>query len=140
MGAGFDYLTFLHHDDQIGTADGGEAVGDDDGRFVLSEVGECLLDEAFTFGVESGGEVTADCGRCRPRRPNPQKPAATNVYQPSLTNYLAKKAVRQLSYRTACFIVYQLLLRRCVFCLFVGGQDASGGFFFFGTECPVGLH
>ena len=40
MCAGFDYFAFFHDDDQIGAADGGEAVGDDDGGFVFGEVGE----------------------------------------------------------------------------------------------------
>ena len=40
MGAGFDYFAFFHDDDEVGAADGGEAVGDDDRGFVLGQIGE----------------------------------------------------------------------------------------------------
>jgi hypothetical protein len=45
----------LHDMDHGGVADGGEAVGDDDGGAALHEAVEGLLDVLFGFAVEGGG-------------------------------------------------------------------------------------
>eukprot|EP00903_Cladosiphon_okamuranus_P003719 g3717.t1 len=55
VGALLDDFPVIEDADEIGTADGGEAVGDDEGGAVCAEEVECLLDEFFGGVVEGGG-------------------------------------------------------------------------------------
>ena len=52
-----DDAAVVHHDDPVGAADGGEAVGDDDRRAVVHQPLERLLDQPLGFGVERGGRL-----------------------------------------------------------------------------------
>ncbi len=60
MGAGGGDATFLHDQDLVGVADGGEAVGDDEGGAAVDEVLEGELDEMLGFGIDRGGGVVED--------------------------------------------------------------------------------
>lgn len=60
MGAAFDDLAVFHDEDLVGAADGGEAMGDDEGGAAAHEVGETFLDHGFGFGVEAGGGFVED--------------------------------------------------------------------------------
>ena len=59
--AAFDDLAgFGEEEDEVGAADGGEAVADDEGGAVGEEVGHGGLDELFAFGVEVAGGFVED--------------------------------------------------------------------------------
>ncbi len=53
-------LSLLDDEDLVGAADGGEAVGDDEGGAALHEVVQAVLDEGFGFGVEGAGGFVED--------------------------------------------------------------------------------
>ena len=55
MGALLDGGAVRDDDDEVGIADGREAVGDDDGGASGAEPGEGGLDGGLAFGVEGGG-------------------------------------------------------------------------------------
>ena len=55
MGALLDYLTVVHDDDEVGMADGGEAVCNDDAGASGHELVKGLLYQEFVFGVEGAG-------------------------------------------------------------------------------------
>ncbi len=55
MGAAFDDLPAVHHQDQIGCQDGAQAVGDDDARPPGHDPLEGFLDQRFGFTVERTG-------------------------------------------------------------------------------------
>ena len=50
VGATLDDPSLLDDEDLVGAADGGEAVGDDEGGAALHEVAEAMLDEGFGLG------------------------------------------------------------------------------------------
>ena len=52
VGAFFDDVAFVHDKNQVGILDCGEAVGDDEGRFVLHKHFEGLLDFDFRTSVD----------------------------------------------------------------------------------------
>jgi hypothetical protein len=60
VGAAFDDATVFDDEDLVGLADGGEAVGDDEGGASLHEEVEAGLDEGFGFGVEGAGGFVED--------------------------------------------------------------------------------
>ena len=60
VGAGGGDATLLHDQDLIGIADGGEAVGDDEGGASVDEVLEGELDEMLGFGIDRGGGIIQD--------------------------------------------------------------------------------
>ena len=63
VGALFDDAALVEDVDAVGIADGGEAVGDDDGAAVLHEGVEGFLNEAFCFRIDgSGGFVEEEDG------------------------------------------------------------------------------
>ena len=49
------HLASVHHQNLVGTADGREAVGDDDGSALAHQLGDGVLDELFGLGVDAGG-------------------------------------------------------------------------------------
>ena len=51
----FDDAGAFKDGDGVCFADGGEAMGDDDGGFALHELFEGLLDELFCLGVDCAG-------------------------------------------------------------------------------------
>ena len=55
MGASLDEFALVEDADEIGIADGGKAVGDDEGGAVGAEAIEGLLDKLFSGVVEGGG-------------------------------------------------------------------------------------
>ena len=55
MGAALDDAAGFDDEDLIGAADGGEAVGDDEGGAAAHQVRKAFLNEGFGFGVEAGG-------------------------------------------------------------------------------------
>ena len=55
MRALLDEFAVVEDADLIGIADGGEAVGDDEGGAIGAEVFEGLLDEFFGGVIEGGG-------------------------------------------------------------------------------------
>ncbi|MNI23615.1 hypothetical protein D3C73_772090 [compost metagenome] len=55
MAAAFHNLPVVQHQDLVGTADGGEAVGDDEGGAALLEHLQRILNQALRFGVDIGG-------------------------------------------------------------------------------------
>ena len=57
MSAAFDDFAAFEDDDLIGSADGGQAVCDDDHRAVCHEVVERFLDLAFGDGVDRRGRL-----------------------------------------------------------------------------------
>ena len=56
----------LHHDDQVGVADGGEPVGDDEGRAALHQPRDGVLHQALGFGIERAGRLVEQQDRARP--------------------------------------------------------------------------
>lgn len=58
--AAFDDAALVHDEDLAGVADGGKAVGDDDGGASGQEAFEGLLDEFFRGGVHAGGGFVKD--------------------------------------------------------------------------------
>ena len=51
----FAQLAPMQHEDFVGAADGGQAMGDDDGGAVAHQFFHGLLDPAFGLGVDVGG-------------------------------------------------------------------------------------
>jgi len=51
VSSSLDDVALLDDQDLVGAADGGEAVGDDEGGASLHEVAEAALDEGFGLGV-----------------------------------------------------------------------------------------
>lgn len=51
MGTGFHDLAGLDDGDEVGVADGGEPVSDDDGSAADGGIVESILDDSFGFGV-----------------------------------------------------------------------------------------
>src|ERR1700687_603308 len=47
-------LAMFHHQDLVGTANGGKAVCNDERGASLHQISETLLDHLFGFGVEAG--------------------------------------------------------------------------------------
>ena len=60
VGAGGGDAAFLHDQDLVGIADGGKAVGDDEGGATLDEILEGKLDEMLGFGIDRSGGVVED--------------------------------------------------------------------------------
>ena len=60
MRAAFDDFAGFDDEDLIGAANGGEAVGDDEGGAAAHQVGEALLNQGFGFGIEAGGGFVED--------------------------------------------------------------------------------
>ena len=60
MLAPFYDLTFMEYADFIGMADGGETVGDGNGRTVLHQLFKRILYHAFAFGIEGGSRFVQD--------------------------------------------------------------------------------
>ena len=55
-----DYPAVFQHEDQVGVADDGQAVGDDESRPALDELAERLADEVLGLSVDAGGRVVED--------------------------------------------------------------------------------
>ncbi len=60
MGADLGDAAGFEDDDAGGAADGGEAMGDEEGGAALHEVRERGLDVGFAFGVEGAGGLVED--------------------------------------------------------------------------------
>ena len=60
MAAPLAHFAAVHHQDLVGTADGREAVGDDDGGALAHQLGDGVLDELFGLGVDAGGRLVED--------------------------------------------------------------------------------
>lgn len=60
MGALLEDGAVFEDEDAVGHADGGEAVGDEDGHAVAGEFGETEEDVVFGAGVEGGGGLVED--------------------------------------------------------------------------------
>lgn len=60
VGAGFDDAAVFDHGDEVGVADGAEAVGDDEAGAAGHETREAPLDEALGLGVEVAGGLVED--------------------------------------------------------------------------------
>ena len=60
VGATFDDGAVVEDEDEVGGADGAQAVGDGDSGSALHEGVESLLDGEFAFGVEGGGGFVED--------------------------------------------------------------------------------
>ena len=58
--AAFDDAALVHDEDLVGVADGGKAVGDDDGGASGQEALKGLLNEFFRGGVHAGGGFVED--------------------------------------------------------------------------------
>src|SRR4051794_13909422 len=58
--AGFGDVAVLEDDDLVGVADGGEAVGDDEGGAAGHEVVEGVEEESLAFAVEGAGGFVQD--------------------------------------------------------------------------------
>ena len=56
----FEDLALLDDEDLVGTANGGQAVRDDEGGPALAKVVEALLDERLGLTVEAGGRLVED--------------------------------------------------------------------------------
>jgi hypothetical protein len=54
VAAALDHLAVLQHDDAVGIADGGEAVGDDEAGAALQQLGQRLLDLPLGVAVDIG--------------------------------------------------------------------------------------
>ena len=57
MRAHLDDAAVFHHDDAVGALDGGQPVGDDQGRAVLHRGFERRLHHPFTLGIECAGRL-----------------------------------------------------------------------------------
>ena len=57
------HLAAVQHDDAVGVADGGQAVGDHERGAALHQVRERLLHEPLGFGVERRGGLVEDQDR-----------------------------------------------------------------------------
>ncbi len=57
VSAALDNLSFVEHADEVGVADGRQAVGDDERGAVFHEAFECLLYRLLAFAVESRGRL-----------------------------------------------------------------------------------
>lgn len=55
MGSFFDYPALVHDEDPVGFLDGGETMGDDEGRPVLHQPVERVLNGRLGFVVERRG-------------------------------------------------------------------------------------
>src|SRR5262245_30365111 len=60
MGAAFDDAAFVEEEDEIGAADGGKAVSDDEGGAAGEEIGHGSLNKLLAFGVEVAGGFVED--------------------------------------------------------------------------------
>ena len=60
MCSALDDAAVLQNDDQVGVADGREAVGDDQGSTPTHQARECVLDEPLAFRVEGGSGFVED--------------------------------------------------------------------------------
>jgi hypothetical protein len=60
VGALFDDLSLLEYADELGVADGGESVGDDEGGASFQEAVHVALDYAFGFAVQGAGRFVED--------------------------------------------------------------------------------
>ena len=56
----FDQLAILQHDDPVGAADGGEAVGDDEAGAAFEQGFQRLLNLTFGVRVDVGGGLVED--------------------------------------------------------------------------------
>ena len=55
MRAAFAEATFVHHQDQVGVADGREAVGDDERGATFEQFFQGLLDRVLGLGIDAAG-------------------------------------------------------------------------------------
>ncbi len=55
MGALLDNVAFVHHQDQISVADGGQTVGDNERGATLHQVVHGLLNQHFGAGIDRAG-------------------------------------------------------------------------------------
>ena len=60
MGPGFRNPAFVQDDDPVRSADGVQAVGDDQGRPALRQAVEGLSDEKLALRVQAGGRLVHD--------------------------------------------------------------------------------
>ena len=66
QGEQFSVIAALHneavfdHQDLVGTADGGETVGDDEGGSSLHQLAQSSLDHGLGFGIERAGSLVED--------------------------------------------------------------------------------
>ena len=60
VGALLDDRAVLHHQDQVGVADRGEPVGDDERRAVGAQRGHRVLEQQLGAGVDRGGRLVED--------------------------------------------------------------------------------
>ena len=60
VGAAFDDAAVVEHEDQVGTADGAEAVGDDEAGTALEQGAKGFLDEALGLRVYGAGRFVED--------------------------------------------------------------------------------
>ncbi len=60
VGAALEDAAFLQDEDEVGVADGGEAVRDDEGGAAGEEALERLLDEELGVRVDAGGGFIED--------------------------------------------------------------------------------
>ena len=58
-----DNLAFAQDDDAVGAADGGQAVGDDDGSSALHQPFQGLLDQHFCLSIDRGSGLIQDQDR-----------------------------------------------------------------------------
>lgn len=63
MAAHFDNGAFVHDEDDLGFADGGEAVGYDEAGAVLHEAVHGFLDQVLGTGIDVGGRLVEDHDR-----------------------------------------------------------------------------
>jgi hypothetical protein len=63
MGAAFDDFAVAQDEDEVGVADGAEAMGDDEAGAAGHEPVQGLLDETFGRGVDAGGGFVEDQDR-----------------------------------------------------------------------------
>ena len=55
MGALFEHVSVLQHQDQVGVFDGGQPVGNDEGGAVLHQLVHGVLDLQFGAGIHAAG-------------------------------------------------------------------------------------
>ena len=60
MIADLNHLALFKHDNLVGVADGAQAVGNDDDRFLLKKAGQVFADDALVLGIQCAG------GSCTP--------------------------------------------------------------------------